>query len=98
MWKAFDELQALGIIDERRPKMVAVQSAATAPLVIALRDGAVDPQPVTPGQTIATGLNVPGGVGHFKVLEILRASGGTAIAVDEQAIKNALQEVWRRHQ
>lgn len=95
MWKAFDELQALGLIDSRRPKMIAVQSEQTAPLVTAWRDNATDSQPQTPGQTIATGLNVPGGVGHFRVLEILRASDGMAIAVSEQEIADALQSVWR---
>ena len=64
--------------------MVAVQSTETAPLVIAMRDNAADSRPVSPGHTIATGLNVPGGVGHFRVLEILRASDGMAIGVSEE--------------
>jgi len=95
MWKAFDELESLCLIDQRRPVMVAVQSTETAPLVAAMRDNASDSKPVTAGHTIASGLNVPGGVGHFRVLEILRASGGPAIAVSEAEIANALQEVWQ---
>lgn len=95
MWKAFDELQALGLIDSRRPRMIAVQSEQTAPLVAACSRGDDDVAPVQPGRTIATGLNVPGGVGHFRVLEILRASGGTAIAVAEQDIATELRAAWR---
>jgi threonine synthase len=91
MWKAFAELEALGLIDGRRPRMVAVQSAATAPIVRAFSAGAPDTDPVAAGRTLAVGLNVPGGIGHFRVLQILRASGGTAVAVDEPAIVAA----WR---
>lgn len=98
MWKAFDELQALGLIDDHRPRMIAVQSAATAPLVEAFEAGATDSTPVAAGETIATGLNVPGGVGHFRVLEILRASDGLAIAVDERQIEAQLKIAWHeRH-
>lgn len=96
MWKAFDELEALGLIDSRRPRMVAVQSAATPPVVNAFRDGEAEPAPVQAGETVATGLNVAGGVGHFRVLEILRSSGGSAVAVDEPTIRRTLGELWRR--
>jgi len=98
MWKAWDELQALGLIDGRRPRMLCVQSAATPPLVRAFEAGADDTTAVAAGHTLATGLNVPGGVGHFRVLQIIRASGGVALAVDEQAIAGELTRVWReRH-
>lgn len=99
MWKAFDELEALGLIDARRPRMVCVQSAATDPLVRAIETGAVDTEARAPaGATIATGLNVPAGVGHFRVLDIIRASGGTAIAVDDADTAEELTRVWRtRH-
>jgi len=95
MWKAWDELQALGLIDSRRPRMLCVQSAATAPLVAAFDSGAADTTVVAAGSTRAFGLNVPGGVGHFRVLEIVRASGGAAVAVDEDAIAAELTRVWR---
>jgi threonine synthase len=62
--------------------------------VTAWRDGAADTAPAAGGTTLAVGLNVPGGVGHFKVLEIIRASGGSAIAIDEPAIAAALSAVW----
>ena len=95
MCKAFDELQALGLIDGRRPKMLCVQSTATAPLVRAFDAGASDTTVVDAGATMAVGLNVPGGVGHFRVLEIIRASGGGAIAVGEADIACELSRVWR---
>ena len=86
MWKAFDELECLGLIGPERPRMIAVQSAVTPPLVDAFDQGLADTCPVQAGQTVAVGLNVPGGVGHFRVLEILRASQGAAVAVTEDAI------------
>ncbi len=95
MWKAFDELAALGLIDARRPRMLCVQSAVTAPLVRAFDAGASDTTAQEAGETLAVGLNVPGGVGHFRVLEIIRASGGAAIAVDEADIAHELSRVWR---
>jgi threonine synthase len=94
MWKAFAELEALGVIGAARPRMVCVQSAVTPPIVEAWRSGAPDSTPVSGGATLCTGLNVPGGVGHFKVLEIIRASGGCALAVEEADTARALHTVW----
>ncbi len=96
MWKAWDELQALGLIDARRPRMLCVQSEVTAPLVRAFEAGATDTTQVAAGSTLATGLNVPGGVGHFRVLQIIRGSAGVAVAVSETAIAHELQQVWRQ--
>ena len=95
MWKAWDELQALGLIDSRRPRMLCVQSEATPPLVRAFDAGADDTTAVTAGQTLAVGLNVPGGVGHFRVLQIIRASGGAAVAVSEAEIAAEFSRLWR---
>lgn len=95
MWKAFDELQALGLIGKRRPHMVAVQAEATCPVVRAFQCGDAEVEPVRPGETLATGLNVAGGVGHFRVLEILRESNGTAVAVAEADIRAQLRKLWR---
>ena len=99
MWKAFDELEALGLIDSRRPKMFCVQSEVTTPLVRAFDEGADDTHalPQT-GPTISTGLNVPAGVGQFRVLQIIRASGGAAIAVSEADTARELSAVWRERQ
>lgn len=91
MWKAFGELEALGVLGPERPRMIAVQSAATPPVVEAFHSGALDTRPAVAGSTLAVGLNVPGGVGHFRVLEILRASGGSAVAVAEPAIASAFR-------
>ena len=95
MWKAWDELQALGLIGTQRPRMLCVQSEATPPLVRAFESGAADTTAVVAGHTLATGLNVPGGVGHFRVLEIIRASGGAAVAVSEADTAAELARVWR---
>lgn len=96
MWKAWDELEALGLIDRRRPRMLCVQSEVTQPLVRAFESGAADTESATPcGSTLATGLNVPAGVGHFRVLEIIRASGGAAVAVSEADTAAELSRIWR---
>jgi threonine synthase len=94
MWKAWDELEALGLIGAQRPRMLCVQSEATQPLVRAFDSGATDTTPLPSPGTIAFGLNVPGGVGHFRVLEIIRASGGAAVAVSESDIAAELTRVW----
>lgn len=99
MWKAFDELEALGLIDGRRPRLCCVQSEVTTPLVRAFDTGATDTQAQPPaGPTLATGLNVPGGVGHFRVLDIVRRSGGAALAVSEPAIATEITRAWRERQ
>lgn len=95
MWKAFAELQALGLIGAERPRMICVQAAGTAPIVEAWTRGDSDTKAVTAGKTLCFGLNVPGGVGHFKVLEAIRASGGCAVSVPEAAMESALSAVWR---
>lgn len=95
MWKAWDELEALGLIGSVRPRMLCVQSEATPPLVRAFDSGADDTVAGTAGETLATGLNVPGGVGHFRVLQIIRASGGAAVAVAEDDIAAELSRTWR---
>jgi len=97
MYKAFDELEALGVIDSKRPKCIAVQSEKTAPVVKAFEAGDADTTAVDPGNTLATGLNVPGGVGHFKVLDIIRKSNGAAIAVSEDEIAKYLTETYREY-
>lgn len=94
MWKAFSELECLGLIGPERPKMICVQSDATAPLVHAFEKGLEDTVATEAGSTLAYGLNVPGGVGHMEVLRIIRESGGMAVAVQEQEIHRTLSEVW----
>jgi threonine synthase len=90
MWKAFDEMQRLGWIDERRPKMVAVQSEGCAPIVRAFERGERFAAKFENAQTVASGLRVPVAVGDFIMLDLIRASGGTALAVgDEEMIAAA---------
>jgi threonine synthase len=96
MWKAWDELESLGLIGSARPRMLCVQSAVTAPLVRAFEAGADDTTALPAGDTLATGLNVPGGVGHFRVLQIIRTSGGAAVAVAEDDIASELSRTWRK--
>ncbi len=97
MWKAFDEMERLGLIDSKRPRIISVQAENTAPVVNAYNKGDSDTTPAEAGETIATGLNVPGGVGHFKVLDIIKQSGGMAIAVNENAISSNLNSVYREY-
>jgi threonine synthase len=94
MAKAFDELEALGLVGPDRPRMVCVQSDATTPIVRAFASGAADIDPLPPGQTIATGLNVARNVGHINVLKIVRATGGTALAVTDEAIRATIRAEW----
>lgn len=95
MAKAFDELEALGLVGPKRPRMVCVQAAATTPIVRAFADEAPDITPLPPGQTIATGLNVARNVGHVNVLRIIRESGGCALAVDDPTIRATIAREWR---
>ena len=95
MWKAFDELMALGVIDEHRPRIIAVQSEANAPVVDAFTAGDEDTTATDGGCTLATGLNVPGGVGHKAVLRILRQSNGGAIKVSESTIAATCTSVYQ---
>ena len=95
MWKAFDELEALGMISDKRPKIIAVQSAATPPVKNAIDKQLFEPEPTPAGETLAVGLNVAGGVGHFKVVDIVRQSGGTSIAISESDIAKHLSQAWQ---
>ncbi len=88
MWKAFDELTALGwLADSRRPRMVAVQSDGCAPIARAFEQGERFAEPFAPARTIASGIRVPAAVGDFMILDAVRASGGRAVAVDERRLR-----------
>jgi threonine synthase len=86
MWKAFGELEALGLIGPERPRMVAVQAEGCAPIVRAFAAGERFAEPFQNAHTRAAGLRVPSAVGDFLILAALRESGGTAVAVDEDSI------------
>lgn len=88
MWKAFDEMEALGWIDGRRPKMVSVQAAGCAPMVRAYEAGTEDAGFWEGAATYASGLRVPGAIGDFLILRAVRASGGAAVAVTDQEMED----------
>ena len=89
MWKAFDELARLGwLADDRRPRMVAVQSTGCAPIVRAFEAGERFAEPFANAATIASGIRVPAAVGDFMILDAVRASGGLALAVAEDRIRD----------
>jgi len=94
MAKAFDELEALGLVSDRRPRMVCVQSEASTPIVRAWEAKETDITPLPAGSTVATGLNVARNPGHITVLKILKETGGVAIAVDEATIRGTIREEW----
>ncbi len=90
MWKAFDEMEKLGWIDSRRPRMISVQAAGCAPIVEAFHENLAHGAEIENAHTVASGLRVPKAIGDFIMLDILRESGGTAVAVsDEQLVEGA---------
>jgi len=95
MWKAFAELEAIGWIGSKRPKMVAVQASGCAPIVKAFEDGTEHADLWEGAHTVAAGIRVPVAVGDFLILRAVRESGGFAIAVDDAAIMEARDRVAR---
>ena len=95
IWKAFEEMEAMGWIGSERPRMVCVQAAGCAPLVRAFEQGARHAEPVTDPTTIAAGLRVPAAIGDYLVLGAVRASGGTALAVSDEAMIEGVGELAR---
>ena len=83
MWKAFDEMQAMGWIGDERPKMISVQASGCAPIVRAWEAGDEEAAPWTDSATYASGLRVPQAVGDFLILEAVRESGGAAVAISD---------------
>lgn len=96
MWKAFAELEAIGWIGSKRPKMVAVQATGCAPIVRAYEAGERFAEPWVDAATVAAGIRVPGAVGDFLILDAVRESGGFAIAVDDEAIRSARYDCGTR--
>ncbi len=95
MWKVFDELEAIGWIGSKRPRMVAVQAEGCAPIVKAFEDGEDHAPLWENAKTVAAGIRVPIAVGDFLILRAVRESGGFAIAVSDEAIMAARDEVAR---
>jgi threonine synthase len=93
MWKAFDEMEKLGWIGAERPRMVTVQAAGCAPIVTAFEEGKRFADEFPNAATVASGLRVPRAIGDFLILDALRESGGTAIAVTDEELIAATREI-----
>jgi threonine synthase len=95
MWKAFDELETVGLIGPERPRMYAVQAEGCAPIVRAFEKGEEFAERWEHAATVATGIRVPKAVGDFLILRAVRESGGAGIAVSEEAILQAVEDAAR---
>ena len=93
MWKAFDEMETLGWIGKKRPRMFSVQAAGCAPIVRAFEAGAKSAAEFPNAHTCASGLRVPKAIGDFLILKILRQSNGGAVAVDDEEMMRVTREV-----
>lgn len=96
MWKAFDELQKLGWIDSRRPRMVSVQAVGCAPIIRAFEQGKESAEEWQNPSTVAAGLRVPSAIGDFLMLRAIRESVGTAVAVTDEEIIAGTRELAAR--
>ncbi len=95
MWKAFDELEALGWIGSARPKMISVQAEGCGPIVKAFHDGVRHAEPWCHARTIAPGIRVPAAIADYLILDAMRASGGTGVTVSDQEILDSIHELAR---
>jgi threonine synthase len=93
MWKAFGEMEVLGWIGKKRPRMFAVQATGCAPIVRAFKAGEKFASEIPHSHTIASGLRVPRAIGDFLILNILRQSNGGAVAVDDEEMIRITREV-----
>jgi threonine synthase len=93
MWKAFDEMEEMGWIGSARPRMVTVQSTGCAPIVRAFEEGKRFAEMFEDAQTVASGLRVPKAIGDFLILDAIRKSGGTALAVSDAELIAAVDEI-----
>ncbi len=93
MWKAFDEMEQMGWIGSKRPRMVTVQASGCAPIVRAFAEGNRFADEFPNAHTTASGLRVPKAIGDFLIIDALRASGGTAIAVTDEELTAATREI-----
>lgn len=95
MWKAFHEMERLGWISGKRPHMVTVQAAGCAPIVRAFDERQEKAEPWVGAHTVADGLRVPRAIGDFLILRAIRESGGTALAVSDDAMIAGMREMGR---
>ena len=97
MWKAFEEMEALGWVTGKRPKMIAIQAAGCAPVARAFDRGEAASEMWQNAHTFASGLRVPKPYGDAIILEIVRASGGAAVALSDDRIFASLKD-WASHE
>jgi threonine synthase len=90
MWKAFAELEAMGLIGPERPKMIVVQADGCAPIARAFHDGADHAERWANAATIAAGMRVPAAIGDYLILAALRESGGTAVTVSDEEMSKGM--------
>ena len=95
MWKAFEELEAMGMIGSERPRMCVVQSDGCAPIVRAWRNGDERAEPWQDASTVAPGIRVPAPFADDLILRTLRESGGAAVAVPDESIVPAMRRFGR---
>jgi threonine synthase len=95
MWKAFDELEALGWIGPQRPRVVSVQAEGCAPIVKAYEAGERHAETWQDAHTIAPGIRVPAAIADYLILDAVRQSGGTAVSVSDEEILAAMAEMAR---
>jgi threonine synthase len=93
MWKAFDEMEQMGWIGPVRPRMVTVQASGCAPIVRAFEEGKRFADEFPDAETVASGLRVPKAIGDFLILDAIRASKGTALAVTDEELIEATREI-----
>jgi threonine synthase len=93
MWKAFAEMEQMGWIGSRRPRMVTVQASGCAPIVRAFDEGKRFADEFPNAETVASGLRVPKAIGDFLILDAIRASNGTALAVSDDELIAATREL-----
>jgi len=93
MWKAFDELEQMGMIGSKRPKMMSVQAEGCQPIVRAFENGSRFAEEHVGAKTIASGLRVPKAIGDFIILDAIRESGGAAVAVSDDAMVSGAKEM-----
>ncbi len=95
MWKAFEELGAMGLVGAARPRMISAQAQGCAPIVRAFEQGAAESEFFADAETVASGLRVPKALGDFLILDGIYASGGEAVAASDAELMAACQEMAR---
>lgn len=96
MWKAFDEMEKIGWIGAKRPRMISVQAAGCAPIVKAFEQNLDHGAEIENAETVASGLRVPKAVGDFLILDAVRKSGGTAVAIPDETLIADTKEIGKR--